>query len=148
MLTSPKKLTNEFVLYAFLLFTANKSNSSVHFLVESTARQSAFRFYLTFMSSFYTKLIFWTFFANKITVCCPVLCYPVVIVHFDIFNLDCKTWSIKGCVIYLPIVPLNKFIKVLKRHLFGVDEVSCCKNLSHIGILNRILMIFSSKSVG
>ena len=40
---SPKKRTNEFVLFAFLLFTANKSNSSVRFLGESTARQSAFR---------------------------------------------------------------------------------------------------------
>ena len=46
--TSPKKRTDEFVLFAFLLFTANKSNSSVRFLGESTARQSAFRFYLTF----------------------------------------------------------------------------------------------------
>ena len=40
---SPKKQTDEFVLFAFLLFTANKSNSSVRFLGESTARQSAFR---------------------------------------------------------------------------------------------------------
>ena len=40
---SPKKRTDEFVLFAFLLFTANKSNTSVHFLGESTAGQSAFR---------------------------------------------------------------------------------------------------------
>ena len=39
---------DEFVLFAFLLFMANKSNLSVHFLGESTARQSAFWFYLTF----------------------------------------------------------------------------------------------------
>ena len=39
---------NEFVLFAFLLFTADESNSSVRFLGESTARQSSFRFYLTF----------------------------------------------------------------------------------------------------
>ena len=45
---SPKKRTDEFVLFAFLLFTTNKSNSSVRFFGESTARQSAFRFYLTF----------------------------------------------------------------------------------------------------
>ena len=45
---SPKKRTDEFDLFAFLLFTANKSNSSVCFLGESTACQSAFRFYLTF----------------------------------------------------------------------------------------------------
>ena len=43
LLTSPKKQTDEFVLFAFLLFTANKSNSSVRFLGESTARQSAFQ---------------------------------------------------------------------------------------------------------
>ena len=36
------------VLFAFLLFTANKSNLSVRFLGESTARQSAFWFYPTF----------------------------------------------------------------------------------------------------
>jgi hypothetical protein len=45
---SPKKRTDEFVLFAFLLFMANKSNSSVRFLGESTARQSAFRLNLTF----------------------------------------------------------------------------------------------------
>ena len=54
---SPKKRTDEFVLFAFLLFTANKSNSSVRFLGESTARQSAFRFYLTF--SVRPKPSFW-----------------------------------------------------------------------------------------
>ena len=43
-LTFPQKRTDEFVLFAFLLFTANKSNSSVRFLGESTACQSAFRF--------------------------------------------------------------------------------------------------------
>ena len=45
---SPKKQTDKSVLSAFLLFTANKSNSSVCFLGESMARQSAFRFHLTF----------------------------------------------------------------------------------------------------
>ena len=39
---SPKKRTDEFVLFAFLLFMANKSNSSVRFLGEFMARQSAF----------------------------------------------------------------------------------------------------------
>ena len=38
LLTSPKKRTDEFDLFAFLLFTANKSNSSVRFFGESTAR--------------------------------------------------------------------------------------------------------------
>ena len=42
LLTSPKKRTDEFDLFAFLLFMANKSNSSVCFFGESTARQSAF----------------------------------------------------------------------------------------------------------
>ena len=48
LLTSPKKQMDEFDLFAFLLFTANKSNSSVCFLGEFTARQSAFWFYLAF----------------------------------------------------------------------------------------------------
>ena len=47
---SPKKWTDEFVLFAFLLFTAKESNLAVCFLGESTARQSAFRFHLTFTS--------------------------------------------------------------------------------------------------
>ena len=42
LLTSPKKRTDNFDLFAFLLFTANKSNSSIRFFGESTARQSAF----------------------------------------------------------------------------------------------------------
>jgi hypothetical protein len=45
---SPKKRTEEFVLFAFLLFSANKSNLSVCFLGESTVCQSAFWVYLTF----------------------------------------------------------------------------------------------------
>ena len=36
---SPKKQTDQFVLFAFLLFTANKSNLSVRFMGESTAPQ-------------------------------------------------------------------------------------------------------------
>ena len=47
LLNSPKKQTDEFVLFAFLLLTANKSNLPVLFLGESTARQSAFWLYLT-----------------------------------------------------------------------------------------------------
>ena len=42
LLTSPKICMDEFDLFAFLLFTANKSNSSVRFFGQSTARQSAF----------------------------------------------------------------------------------------------------------
>ena len=45
---SPKKRMDKVVLFAFLLFTANKSNSSVHFLGESMAHKSAFQFHLTF----------------------------------------------------------------------------------------------------
>ena len=48
LLTSPKKQTDEFVLFAFSLFEVNESNSSVRFLGETTACQSAFWFYLTF----------------------------------------------------------------------------------------------------
>ena len=42
---------NEFVLFAFLLFTANETNSFVRFLGESTARPNCFRFCLTFSIS-------------------------------------------------------------------------------------------------
>ena len=45
---SPKKRTNEFVLFAFLLFTANKTNSFVRFWGESTAHPNCFWFHLTF----------------------------------------------------------------------------------------------------
>ena len=41
---SLKKRTNKFVFIAFLLYTANKTNSFVHFLGESTARRNCFRF--------------------------------------------------------------------------------------------------------
>ena len=47
-LDSPKKWTNEFVLFAFLLFTTNKTNLYVRFLGESMACPICFRFYLTF----------------------------------------------------------------------------------------------------
>ena len=36
VLDSPKKQTNKFVLFTFLLFTANKTNSFIRFLEEST----------------------------------------------------------------------------------------------------------------
>ena len=39
---SPKKRTDEFVLFAFLILTANKSNWSIRFLGESMVRQSTF----------------------------------------------------------------------------------------------------------
>jgi hypothetical protein len=54
---SPKKRTDKFFLFAFLLFTANKSNSCVRFLGESTARQSAFWFYLTFSNNTNLKIL-------------------------------------------------------------------------------------------
>ena len=38
---------SEFVLFAFLLFTANKTNSFVRFLGKSMARPNCFWFYLT-----------------------------------------------------------------------------------------------------
>ena len=43
-LDSPKKRTNEFVLFAMKSNKANKTNLFVHFLGESTVRQSAFGF--------------------------------------------------------------------------------------------------------
>ena len=43
IIDSPKKQTNEFVLFAFLLFTVNKTNLFV------TAPLSCFWFYLTFI---------------------------------------------------------------------------------------------------
>ena len=55
LLTSSKKQTDKFVLFAFLLFTVNKSNFSVFLGGESTARQSAFQFYLTFSRSKYLR---------------------------------------------------------------------------------------------
>ena len=48
---SPKKQKDEFVLFVFLLFTANKSNLSVRFLGESTARQFAFSTFKYFFLS-------------------------------------------------------------------------------------------------
>ena len=45
---SPKKESNEFVLFVFLLFMANKTNSFVRFLGESMARPNCFWFYMTF----------------------------------------------------------------------------------------------------
>ena len=45
---SPKKRKNEFGLLASLLFTANKTNSFLHFLGESTARPNCTWFYLNF----------------------------------------------------------------------------------------------------
>ena len=47
LLTSPKKQTDKFDLFAFLLFVANKS--SVRFLGESTAGQSNFGFIWPFV---------------------------------------------------------------------------------------------------
>ena len=47
----PKKQRNKFVLFAFLLFTANKTISFVHFLGESMACPNCFRFYLTFSNT-------------------------------------------------------------------------------------------------
>ena len=43
---SPKKRTNEFVLFAFLLLTANKTDLFVNW--ENLRRPNCFRFYLTF----------------------------------------------------------------------------------------------------
>ena len=55
---SPKKRTNEFVLFAFLLFTANKTNLFVRFLGESTVRPNCFRFYWPLHTYIFTILSF------------------------------------------------------------------------------------------
>ena len=62
---SPKKQTDEFVLFAILLFTANKSNLSIHFLGESTACQSAFWFLTNRVTPFFEVQ------SSKITVWIP-----------------------------------------------------------------------------
>jgi hypothetical protein len=48
---------NEFVSFAFLLFTANKTNSFVRFLGESMARPNCFWFYLTFSLKYLSCII-------------------------------------------------------------------------------------------
>ena len=64
-----KEQTNLFCLL-FLLFTANKSNSLVRFLGESTARQSCFRFQLTFKSMQISLLIYNIFAYISLTLMC------------------------------------------------------------------------------
>ena len=48
--TFAQKTNGRICLFAFLLFTANKTNLSIRFLGESMAGQSALRFNLTFSS--------------------------------------------------------------------------------------------------
>ena len=124
LLTSPKKRTDKFVLFAFLIFTANKSNSSVHFLGESMARQSAFGFYLTFSRPRQTikqsKLVqqrrqqaLWAYFPNiyVIHTVPPSLVYSVVVGHpaflllnaFQdglLFGIMCKKLSVSFSVLF------------------------------------------------
>ena len=66
---SHKKQTNEFVLFAFLLFTANKTNSFICLFGESTSRPNCFRFYLTF-SKFNTPYNSYTFSNYKYLMSC------------------------------------------------------------------------------
>ena len=47
----------EFLLFAFLLFTANKTNLFVHFLGESTLGPNCFWFYLTFTELYNSRTI-------------------------------------------------------------------------------------------
>ena len=49
-----QKMNKQICLVCFLLFTANKTNSLVHFLGESTARQTCFWFYLIDSQEFQT----------------------------------------------------------------------------------------------
>ena len=55
-LDSPKKQMDKFDLFAVKSKKSNKTNSSVHFLGESTACQSALRFCLTFNKAL-TKIV-------------------------------------------------------------------------------------------
>ena len=56
----PKKQQRIFFLFAYLLFTANKSNLSLHFLGESMARQSTFSFFWPLKKvKFSVALAFW-----------------------------------------------------------------------------------------
>ena len=91
---SPKKRTDEFVLFTFLLFRANKSNFSVCFLGESTARQSAFRFYLTFKKA--SK--FCEIFPLLLTVCTAVKSKGKILQNFVAFseymNFTVKLWQL------------------------------------------------------
>ena len=57
-----QKWRKKFVLFAFLLFTANKTNSFFRFLEESTWRQSCFLFHLTFSTSISYKKMLKSFF--------------------------------------------------------------------------------------
>ena len=63
-LDSPKKQTNKFVLFAFLLFTANKTNSSIYLWKNLRRAQTTFNFIwplvkLQLKSLHHEKLYFW-----------------------------------------------------------------------------------------
>ena len=62
---SPEIRTNGFVLYAFLLFTANKTNLFVRFFGESTASQSCFWFYQTFKGQLISNVLLASSFGPK-----------------------------------------------------------------------------------
>ena len=57
--TSPKKQMDEFVLFAFLLFTTNISNSFVNFFGRIYGSSPTFWFYLTFKQTGYSMTT-WT----------------------------------------------------------------------------------------
>ena len=65
---SPKKWasnqTNEFILFPFLLFMANKTNSFVQFLEESMAHPNCFLFYLTFSKTTIHFYWFYTYYKH------------------------------------------------------------------------------------
>ena len=89
----PEKWRNKFVLFAFLLFTANKTNLFVNLLGESTARPKFFWFYLTF-----TKMeISSNFFASSENFNFKLLLERTV----------CDSWLVK-------FLPVFVFIEVFK----------------------------------
>ena len=88
-----EKWRNKFVLFAFLLFTANKTNLFVNLLGESTARPKFFWFYLTF-----TKMeISSNFFASSENFNFKLLLERTV----------CDSWLVK-------FLPVFVFIEVFK----------------------------------
>ena len=79
----PKNERTNLFFACFLIFMANKSNSSLCFLGESKTRQSAFRFYLTFNMQSYIKdslPSFSVIVPNISVIFCFLLFFPLSIV--------------------------------------------------------------------
>ena len=109
LLTSHKKRRDEFVLFTFLLFTANKSNLSVRFLGESTAFQSAFWFYLTFSAAlFWLVICFWSEWKLCYFESLQLMEYWIWMQCQDV-RIPVRTEITKRSVVY--VVPLGQFLQ-------------------------------------